>query len=162
MATLVLLKFDTPDGAERSLDLSERLQKQKLLEIDDAATVTWPEGKKRPKTRQIMHLGTIGGALDGAFWGLLLGFMFFEPFLGLAVGTGMGGLSRHLGYCGIDDDFIRQVRTKVTEGTSGLFLLLGTVTTDKVVEAFKSAPHFEIIGTNLTHEQEQRLKETFA
>lgn len=162
MATLVLLKFDTPDGAERSLDLSERLQKQKLLEIDDAATVTWPEGKKRPKTRQIMHLGTIGGALDGAFWGLLLGFMFFEPFLGLAVGAGMGGLSGHLGYCGIDDDFIRQVRTKVTEGTSGLFLLLGTVTTDKVVEAFKSAPHFEIIGTNLTHEQEQRLKETFA
>lgn len=119
------------------------MQKQKLLEIDDAATVTWPEGKNRPKTRQIMHLGTIGGALDGAFWGLLPGFMFFEPFLGLAVGAGMGGLSGHLGYCGIDDDFIRQGRTKVTEGTSGLFLLLGTVTTDKVVEAFKSAPHFE-------------------
>jgi hypothetical protein len=31
-----------------------------------------------------------------------------------------------------------------------------------VVEAFKSAPHFEIIATNLTHEQEQKLREVFA
>jgi len=35
MATLVMLKFDTPDGAEKSLDLAESLQmqKQKLLQI---------------------------------------------------------------------------------------------------------------------------------
>jgi hypothetical protein len=30
------------------------------------------------------------------------------------------------------------------------------VTTDKVVEAFKAAPHFERIASNLTHEQEQK------
>jgi hypothetical protein len=54
------------------------------------------------------------------------------------------------------------VRAKVTEGTSGLFLLLGAVTTDKVVEAFKAAPHFEIVASNLTHEQEQKLKDAFA
>ena len=50
----------------------------------------------------------------------------------------------------------------MTEGTSGLFLLLGAVTADKVVEAFQSAPHFELIASNLTHEQEQKLKEAFA
>jgi uncharacterized membrane protein len=157
-----MLKFDTPDGAEKSLDLTERLQKQQLLLIDDAATVIWPKGKNKPKTHQIMHLGTLGGALDGAFWGMLLGFIFFVPLFGVAVGAAMGALSGHLGYCGVDDDFIRQVRSKVTEGTSGLFLLLGTVTADKVVEAFKSAPHFEIIATNLAHEQEQKLREVFA
>jgi uncharacterized membrane protein len=162
VATLVMLKFDTPDGAEKSLDLAERLQKQQLLQIDDAATVTWPKGNKRPKTRQIMHLGTLGGALDGAFWGMLLGFIFFVPLFGLTLGAAIGGLSGHLGYCGVDDDFIKQVRTKVTEGTSGLFLLLETVTTDKVLEAFQSAPHFQIIMTNLTHEQEQKLREVFA
>src|SRR5208337_2553200 len=57
--------------------------------------------------------------------------------------------------------FIKQVRTKVTEGTSGLFLLLGAVTVDRVVEAFKAAPHFELIASNLTHEQEQKLKDAF-
>jgi uncharacterized membrane protein len=75
MATLVMLKFDTPRGAEKSLDLAERLQKQNLLRINDAA-ITLPKGKKKPKTRQTMHLGTLGGVLDGAF-GMLLGFIFF-------------------------------------------------------------------------------------
>ena len=73
----------------------------------------------------------------------------------------IGALSSHLGGYGIDEDFIKQVRTKVTEGTSGLFLLLGAVTADKVVEAFKAAPHFELIASNLTHEQEQKLKDAF-
>jgi uncharacterized membrane protein len=157
-----MLKFDTPDGAEKSLDLAESLQKKKLLQIVDGATVIWPKGKKKPKTCQLTHLGTVGGALDGAFWGTLLGFMFFVPFFGIALGAAMGALSGHFGNYGIDDDFIKQVRTKVTEGTSGLFLLLGTVRADKVVEAFKSAPHFEIIATDLSHEQEQKLKEAFA
>jgi uncharacterized membrane protein len=162
MATLVMLKFDTSDGAERSVELLESLQKQKLLQIIDGATVIWPKGQKKPKTCQLTHLGTVGGVLDGAFWGILLGFIFFVPFFGMAVGAAMGALSGHFGNYGIDDDFIKQVRTKVTEGASGLFLLLGTVTADTVVEAFKLAPHFEIIATNLTSEQEQKLKEVFA
>ena len=50
----------------------------------------------------------------------------------------------------------------MTEGSSALFLLLGQVTTDRVVEAFKVAPKFEIIASNLSHEQEERLKAAFA
>jgi len=161
MANLIVLKFDTPDGAEKGLELAASLQKQQLLQIIDAATVSWPTGKKRPKTRQHMNL-TTAGALDGAFWGLLFGLIFFVPFFGLAVGAAVGALSGHFSNYGINDDFIKQVRAKVTEGTSGLFLLLGTVTTDKVVEAFKAAPHFEIIASNLTLEQEEKLKEAFA
>ena len=160
MASLVVLKFDTPDGAEKGLELAQSLQKQRLLEIIDAATVAWPKGKKRPKTRQV-PLGALG-ALDGAFWGMLIGFIFFVPFFGMALGATMGALGGHFADHGINDDFIKQVRAKVTEGTSGLFLLLGAVTADKVVEAFKSAPHFELIASNLTHDQENRLKEAFA
>ena len=160
MANLVVLKFDTADGAEKGLELAVSLQKQELLQIKDAAIVTWPTGKKRPKTRQHPGLAT-AGALDGAFWGLLFGILFFMPVFGAAIGAAIGALGAHLSGYGIHDDFIRQVRTKVTEGTSGLFLLLGAVTADKVVEAFKAAPHFELIASNLTHEQEQKLKEAF-
>lgn len=159
MANLVVLKFDTPDGAEKGLELAANLQKQQLLQIRDAAIVTWPAGKKRPKTRQHPGLAT-AGALDGAFWGLLFGIL-FVPVIGIAVGAAIGALSAHLDGYGIDADFIKQVRGKVTEGTSGLFLLLGAVTADKVVEAFKGAPHFELVASNLTHEQEQKLKEAF-
>jgi uncharacterized membrane protein len=36
------------------------------------------------------------------------------------------------------------------------------VTTDRVIEAFKGAPKFEIIASNLSNEQEEKLKATFA
>ena len=161
MATLVVLKFDTPDGAEKGLELAQSLQKQQLLKVLDAVTVTWPMGKRRPKTRQVAHT-VATSALDGAFWGMLLGFIFFVPVLGMAVGAAMGAIRGHFTDYGIDDSFIDQVRKKVTEGTSGLFLLLSDVTTDKVVDGFKSAPRFEIVSTNLSNEQEAKLREAFA
>jgi uncharacterized membrane protein len=82
MASLVVLKFDTPDGAEKGFELAQSLQKQQLLQLIDAAIVAWPKGKKRPKTRQA-PLAALG-ALDGAFWGTLIGFIFFVPFFGMA------------------------------------------------------------------------------
>jgi uncharacterized membrane protein len=162
MATsLVVLKFDTPEGADKGLQVAQGLQKQQLLELLDAALVTWPQGKKKPKTR---HLGdqTCSGAWYGAFWGMLLGFLFFMPFLGAAWGAAMGAIGGHLADYGIGRDFIEQVRSKVKEGTSALFLLVGQATTDRVVEAFKAAPKFEIIASNLSKEQEEKLKEAFA
>ena len=162
MATsLVVLKFETPDGADKGLELAVSLQKKQLLQLLDAATVIWPPGKKKPKTR---HAGdmTCAGACDGAFWGFLFGLIFFVPFFGAVVGAAMGALGGHFADYGIGKDFIEQVRSKVTEGSSALFLLLGQVTADRVVEAFKSAPKFEIIASNLSMEQEAKLKAAFA
>ena len=161
MSTLVVLKFASPDGAQQGLELAAKLQKEQLLKIVDAATVSWPVGKKKPKTRQHTNLAA-AGALDGAFWGLLFGILFFIPILGVAVGAAAGAISGHFRDYGIDDDFIEQVRARVTEGTSGLFLVLEEVTTDKVIEGFKAGPHFELVASNLTHEQEQKLKAAFA
>jgi uncharacterized membrane protein len=160
-ATLVVLKFDAPEGADKALELAKGLQKQQLLQLLDASTVTWPKGKKKPKTN---HLGdpTCAGAWDGAFWGMLFGLLFFMPFLGAAFGAAVGALSAHFADYGIGKEFIEQVRGKVKEGTSALFLLVGQVTTDRVVEAFKAAPKFEIIASNLSHEQEEKLKAAFA
>ena len=74
----------------------------------------------------------------------------------------MGALSASWSDYGIGKDFIENVRSKVTEGTSALFLLVGQVTSDRVEEAFKEAPKFEIIASNLSHEQEEKLKDAFA
>jgi uncharacterized membrane protein len=160
-SSLVVLKFETPEGAEKGLEIAMSLQKQQLLQLVDVATVTWPKGKKKPKTR---HAGdmTCAGACDGAFWGFLLGLIFFVPFFGAAIGAAMGALGGHLSDYGIGKEFIENVRSKVTEGTSALFLLLGQVTADRVVEAFKAAPKFEVIASNLSHEQEAKLKAAFA
>jgi len=161
MATLTAYKFDTPEGAGKMLDLVQDLSKQELIEIQDAATVTWPEGKKKPKTKDLGDL-TGAGALGGAFWGMLFGLLFFVPFFGMAVGAAMGALAGHYSDYGIDKDFMDSVSAQVTEGTSALFLLTGKVVEDKVSDAVKkSGLKFEIISTNLSDEQEAKLKEDF-
>ena len=135
------------------------LQKQHLIEVQDAAIVTWPQGKKQPKTEQLHNMAG-AGALQGAFWGMLFGLIFFVPFFGLAIGAAMGALSGKFADYGIDDNFIKQTREKVTEGTSALFLLTSGAVVDKVVEAMKGQT-FEILSTNLSKEKEDELRAAF-
>jgi uncharacterized membrane protein len=51
LATLSVLKFPTADGAQKMEGTLLSLQKQHLIEVQDAAIVTWPQGKKQPKTQ---------------------------------------------------------------------------------------------------------------
>ena len=160
MASLTVLKFDTPAGAGQMLEKVQGLQKQQLIKLQDAATVTWPEGKKGPKTQQLVNLAGIG-ALDGAFWGMLFGLIFFVPWFGMAVGAAFGALGGKMGDYGIDDDFIEKVRVQVTEGTSALFLLTSDAVIDKVTEQLKGEK-FELIASNLSKAQEDELMAAFA
>jgi len=135
MATLTVFKFDTPDGANQMLDKVKSLQKMELIKLQDAAIVTWPEGKKSPKTQQLVSMAGMG-ALQGAFWGMLFGLIFFIPFFGLAIGAAMGALAGKMADYGIDDNFIKQTREKVTEGTSALFLMTSNAVQDIVRHRF--------------------------
>ena len=160
MATLTVWKFDSAGGAANALGLLERMQKEELLRINDGAYVYWPEDKKKPKTEQLNNM-TSAGALGGSFWGLLFGLIFFVPFLGMAVGAAMGALTGSMTDVGIDDTFIREVREHVTPGTSALFVMTSDVVRDKVLEEFKKTGA-TLLSTNLSNEQEGKLREAFA
>ena len=159
MATLTALEFPTAEGAQTMLSTLENLQKQQLIQIEDGAIITWPAGARKPKTEQLRSM-TGAGALGGAFWGMLFGLLFFVPFFGLAVGAAMGALAGHFAHYGIDESFIDQVRSKITPGTSALFLLTSGAVLDKVVAAVKGQ-QFELIQSNLSKEQEDQLREAF-
>jgi uncharacterized membrane protein len=159
MATLTVWKFDSPFGADEAEATVESLAEQDLITIHDAATLSWAWGGK-PKTRQLDSL-TGAGALGGAFWGFLFGLLFFVPFLGAAIGAAAGAMGGAMADVGIDDDFIKSVREKVTPGTSALFLLSSGAVQDKVKDAF-AAHHPELIETNLSAEEEAKLREVFA
>lgn len=162
MATLTVWKFGDPSEADRSVSLLESLQSQQLIRIYDAATVSWEEGKKKPKTRQLASV-TGATAMGGAFWGLLFGLIFFVPILGAAIGAAMGAFSGSLREVGISDDFIQQVREKVKPGTSALFIMTSGTVQDKVKEAIDDAGlKPELIHTNLSNEQEEALREAFS
>ena len=160
MSTLTVWKFDNAKGAENALDKLQELQKQELIKIMDAAIVTWPQGRKKPKTHQAMS--TVGtGALGGAFWGMLFGLIFLVPLYGMIIGAAAGAISGKFTDYGINDSFIKEVREKVTEGKSALFLLTGQVTVDKVKDAFAPEERGELVQSNLTAEQEAKLTEDF-
>lgn len=160
MATLTVWKFPTALGAEQAEHTLESLAKQELIKIHDAAIVSFPEGAKKPKTRQVAST-TWAGTLGGAFWGMLFGLIFFVPLLGLAIGAGMGALAGSMTDVGINDEFIKKVRAEITPGTSALFVLSSDAVMDKVRAAFEGQP-MELIQTNLSKDEEDKLHEVFS
>jgi len=160
MASLTVWKFPTPYGADEALERLQMLQSQQLITVQDAAMVSWEPGRKKPKTRQL-HDAKTAGALGGGFWGLLFGLIFFVPILGLAIGAATGALFGSLADVGISDSFIKSVRDQVTPGTSALFLLSSDAVMDRVKEEFPVGDA-ELISTNLSAEQEAKLREAFA
>ena len=159
MATLTAWAFPGVGDADAMVDKLTALQSQQLINIQDAAVVSWEVGKKKPKTRQLNNLaGPL--ALGGAFWGMLFGLLFFVPLLGAAIGAGIGALTGSMADVGIDDKFIDGVKQRVTPGTSALFLLTSDVVEDRVKPEL-SGTKAELIASNLTAEQEARLREVF-
>ena len=159
MATLTAWAFNTVDGAEQASQRLQSLQSQELIKVQDAAVVSWEEGKKKPKTRQLSNM-TAAGALGGTFWGMLLGLIFFVPLLGAAIGAGIGALAGSMTDVGISDSFINSVKQRVTPGTSALFVLSSDAVIDRVKDAFKDM-NAELIASNLTADQEAKLREVF-
>lgn len=160
MATLTVWRFDDADGAANAVATLQELRKQELIQLHDAATVSWEEGKKKPKTRHLADM-TGEGALGGAFWGLLFGLIFFVPLLGLAVGAAAGAVGGSLANVGIDKDFIERARAEIRPGSSALFVLTSGAVLDRVRTAFEGT-HAELLQTNLSEQDEQALRAAFA
>jgi uncharacterized membrane protein len=158
MSELIVFAFPTETGAAEMSEAVKNLQKQQLIDVSDAATVIRrPDGKV--KVRQAVSL--VGaGALGGAFWGMLIGLLFFMPWLGLAVGAVTGAISGKLSDYGIDDGFIKEVGEKVEPGHSALFLMITRWTEDKVL-AELTRFNASVIRTSLSNEDEQKLREAF-
>jgi uncharacterized membrane protein len=154
--TVSIWRFDTSKGAEAALRTLVRLQTRRLVMIDDAAVVVWPTGSRRPHGYQV---GTAAGAteLSGAFWGLLLGLLFLLPLAGATEGTdGAGVLSR----IGLTDEFLAEVRDRITPGSSALFLLSGAPAVDGLREAFADT-RVDLLIRTLDREHEAALHRAF-
>jgi uncharacterized membrane protein len=159
MAELVALAFETEDGAERMRDRLAGLQREHLITLQDAAVVKRNlDGKVKVKQASSL-VGA--GALGGGFWGMLIGLLFFAPWLGLAVGAVTGALAGKFSDIGVDDNFIREVGNTIRPGNSALFLLISDITPDRVLDELKDFRGAKVIRTSLSKEQEARLKDAF-
>jgi uncharacterized membrane protein len=139
----------------RRKPLRPRFNRRAELRASGSTALTTAVGNKKPSIRQLHSMAGVG-AVGGAFWGFLLGLIFFVPLLGAAIGAGMGALTGSLGDIGIDDDFIKQVKEEVTKGDSAFFTLTSEAKLGKMVDELRQYD-FEVISTNLSAEQEQKF-----
>ena len=156
MSELIVLAFKGENGAAEASVTLKPLQKQRLIKLDDAAMIV---RRQNGKTKVKQAVGLVGeGALGGAFWGMLIGLLFWQPWIGLAIGAVTGAIAGKFIDIGIDDKFIKEVARTVQPGDSALFLLVRQSTWDRVAEALaKHQP--TVLRTTLSAEQEARLKE---
>jgi len=160
LSDLVVLAFDTETGAEQLRDELIQLQKEHLIGLEDAAVaVRHQDGKV--KIKQVESLAG-AGALGGAFWGLLIGLIFFVPVFGLLVGAAAGAMIGKSHDIGVDDKFIKEVGNTLQPGNSALFLLVNKVVPDKVQETLKKYKNVKVLKTSLSKEQEEKLQHAFA
>ena len=114
------------------------------------------DAKGKIKLHQTVNL-TAAGAASGGFWGMLIGLMFLNPLLGLAVGASAGAVSGALVDLGINDQFMKDLAATLTPNSSALFILVRKSTPDKVLEEVKGTGG-TILKTSLSHEDETKLQ----
>ena len=155
MSTLAVIGYDDVFKAEEVRLSLIKMQRDYLIDLEDAVVaVKDPSGKV--KLHQAVNL-TAAGAVRGGFWGSLIGLIFLNPLLGLAVGAGAGAVTGALSDVGIDDDFMKDLAATMKPGSSALFVLVRSMTPDKVLEELKGTGG-SVLKTSLSHEDEAKLQ----
>jgi len=155
MSTLVVVGYDDQFKAEEVRLKLWKMQKDYLIDLGDAVVALKDQAGK-VKLHQAVNL-TAAGAVSGGFWGSLIGLLFLNPLLGLAVGATAGAVSGALTDVGIDDKFMKDLAATLKPGSSALFVLVRKSTPDKVLEEL-SGTGGKILKSSLSHEDEAKLQ----
>lgn len=159
MADLVAIAFPTEEKAEEVRHRLLDLQKEYLIELEDAViAVKQPNG--RVKLNQLFHPAAAGAA-SGSFWGLLIGLLFMMPLAGVALGAASGALGGALADAGINDQFMKDAAQSLHEGNAALFVLIRKMTADKVLADLRGAGG-TIMRTSFDHTREEALRAALA
>lgn len=159
MSDLIIIGFPDERRAQDAWDGLVRLQRDYLVDLDDAAIVRRDQKGKLHVTTPAHH-AVAWGTLSGLFWGVLIGLLLLGPFAPLAgVAGGIMGAALGTGEdLNIKDDFRQRVQALLRPGTSAILVVLRKVTVEKFVEALRPYGG-TILQTSLPRDAEQRLME---
>jgi uncharacterized membrane protein len=159
MSDLIAIVYPSETKAEEVRQRLLDLQKEYLIQVGDAVIATkTKEGKV--KLNQLVNT-TLAGAASGSFWGLLIGVLFLNPLLGVAVGAASGAMGGALTDVGINDDFIKELADSLQEDSAALFVLVRQMTADKILKEI-SPYGGTILKTSLDETKEQVLRDALA
>jgi uncharacterized membrane protein len=155
MSTLVVVGYDDLFKAEEVRLKLRKMQKDYLIDLADAVVAVKDQSGK-VKLHQPVNL-TAAGAVSGGFWGTLIGLLFLNPLLGMAVGATAGAVSGALTDLGIDDKFMKDLAASLHPGSSVLFVLVRKATPDKVLEELAGTGG-KVLKSSLSHDDEAKLQ----
>jgi uncharacterized membrane protein len=155
MSTLVVVGYDDLFKAEEVRLKLRKMQKDYLIDLADAVVAVKDQSGK-VKLHQPVNL-TAAGAVSGGFWGTLIGLLFLNPLLGMAVGATAGAVSGALTDLGIDDKFMKELAASLHPGSSVLFVLVRKATPDKVLEELAGTGG-KVLKSSLSHDDEAKLQ----
>jgi uncharacterized membrane protein len=155
MSNLVAIAYPDVQTAEEVRTTLGQLQKEKLIVLEDMVVVTRND-KGKVKLHQAVSPGGAGAA-GGAVWGGLIGLLFLAPLLGMAVGAAAGGLAGSATDVGVDDNFMKELGSKLQGDSAALIVLIRSSTPDKVLPRV-SQYGGEVIQSSLSNEREDELR----
>jgi uncharacterized membrane protein len=156
MSNLVAIAYPDVQTAEEVRTTLGQLQKEKLIVLEDMVVVTRND-KGKVKLHQAVSPGGAGAA-GGAVWGGLIGLLFLAPLLGMAVGAAAGGLAGSATDVGVDDNFMKELGSKLQGDSAALIVLIRSSTPDKVLPRV-SQYGGEVIQSSLSNEREEELRQ---
>jgi uncharacterized membrane protein len=157
MSDLVAVLFEDETTAFEMRTELAKMQKEYLIEMEDAVVVTKDEDGKA-KLHQAVNL-TTAGAVGGGFWGMLIGMILLNPLVGMAIGAGAGAISGAMTDIGIDDKMMKELAENFRPGSSALFVLIKKSTGDKVLDRLQPfAGKGKIFKTSLSKDDEEALR----
>jgi uncharacterized membrane protein len=159
MSDLVVIEFPSEAQAEEVRQKLLDFQSEYLIELEDAVIVNKQEDG-RIKLNQLLHPAADAAAY-GSLWGLLVGLVFLMPLAGAALGAAAGAIGGALSDVGIDDRFMEEVTATMQSGNAALFLLIGKVTSDKVLAELKGVGG-KVLQTSFDRTRENALRDAIS
>jgi uncharacterized membrane protein len=153
VSELVALAYPDRQTAEVVRDILAELEKQHLIEFEDAVIAARDRDGKL-KLEQSIQAGR-GRLAGGGVGGGLVGLLVAVPLLGAAVGVAGAAATRR--DVGVDDDFARELAAELDPPRAALVLLVREATAGKVLPEIREYGG-RVIRTSLGDEAEATLR----
>ena len=155
MSELIVIGYPDRATAEQAYDTVLRLRQDAMIDIDGLALAgVDAEGATHVRTQQCV----VGAsAASGAVWGLMVGLLFFVPFIGFALGGAAGALIAAAGQAGVDAVFRGRVHDLLTPGAAAVVLLASTRLEDPFAAALRPFGG-QVVSATLSEQAEHQLE----
>ncbi len=155
---LVVIAFDSENGANEALDTIKSLDHEKFMKLEDTAVVI-KNSEGEVKSHNAVDTTTKQGMAGGGLVGLFVGALFGGPIGMMLFGGLAGSLIGMMVKKGVDSDFIKDVSEELQPETSALFIVVRDARADVTLAALRqNVSGGKILQTTLPKEIEESLQ----